>query len=534
MVARAQDAKRLIAVVPQTRNLDRDLTVRELLVYHGRYFGLAAAERESRADRLLAEMQLTDKAGAKPLTLSGGMQQRAMIARALMHDPRVLLLDEPTTGLDPQARRMLWDTVAALQGRGVTVILTTHYMEEADRLCGRLAIVDHGRILTLDTPAALKRALPGGQILDVSVRGAAPAAAARSRPLPGVLRVERLERAAEDDGLERLRLFVDPADGLLDRVLPRGARGRRRPRPRQPQRAQPGGRLHPPHRKGAARMTAFLALLRRDLLVASRNAPMLLTATLTQPILVVLVFGNILPRLGLVADEFRTVMVPGLMSITMLMAGVQGVLMPLAADLSGTREVDERILAPITVFGVALEKVVAGAIHSALAGLIALPAMMLLIHQVTGVAVRPNLAGPAAPGGRVRDGVGGLRPHPGHARPAPLQRAAVRGGAGAPDAVRVRVLPVRGAGRAGPRPVPLPAEPARVHERGHAPGRDPGGAPHAGAADARRAGRVRRAVPVHRGADLRAADHPLDEKRAAARRPPPVSLGDNDRNYDPD
>ena len=115
VVARAQDAKRLIAVVPQTRNLDRDLTVRELLVYHGRYFGLPAAEREARADRLLAEMQLTDKAGAKPLTLSGGMQQRAMIARALMHDPRVLLLDEPTTGLDPQARRMLWRPAAALK-----------------------------------------------------------------------------------------------------------------------------------------------------------------------------------------------------------------------------------------------------------------------------------------------------------------------------------------------------------------------------------------------------------------------------------
>jgi ABC-2 type transport system permease protein len=139
-------------------------------------------------------------------------------------------------------------------------------------------------------------------------------------------------------------------------------------------------------------MTAFLALLRRDLLVAARNAGMILTATLTQPILVVLVFGNILPRLGLVADEFRTVMVPGLMSITMLMAGVQGVLMPLSADLAGTREVDERLLAPITVFGVAVEKVVAGAIHSALAGLIALPAMMLLIHQVTGVAVEPRKA----------------------------------------------------------------------------------------------------------------------------------------------
>jgi ABC-2 type transport system permease protein len=137
-------------------------------------------------------------------------------------------------------------------------------------------------------------------------------------------------------------------------------------------------------------MTAFLALLRRDLVVASRNALPLLMATLTQPILVVLVFGNILPRLHLVADEFRTVMVPGLMSITMLMAGVQGVLMPLAADLSGSREVDERLLAPISVLGVAIEKVVAGAVHAGIAGLTALPAMMLLMHRVSGVEVRPS------------------------------------------------------------------------------------------------------------------------------------------------
>jgi len=137
-------------------------------------------------------------------------------------------------------------------------------------------------------------------------------------------------------------------------------------------------------------LTAFWALLRRDLLVASRNIGLVLTATLTQPILVVLVFGNILPRLHLVADEFRTVMVPGLMSITMLMAGVQGVLMPLAADLAGTREVDERLLAPISVAGVAAEKVVAGAIHASVAGLIALPAMMALMHQVSGVDVSPR------------------------------------------------------------------------------------------------------------------------------------------------
>jgi ABC-2 type transport system permease protein len=137
-------------------------------------------------------------------------------------------------------------------------------------------------------------------------------------------------------------------------------------------------------------MTAFLALLRRDLLVASRNAVPLLMGTLTQPILVVLVFGNILPRLHLVADEFRTVMVPGLMAITMLMSGVQGVLMPLVTDLSGTREVDERLLAPLSILGVAIEKIVAGAIHAAVAGLTALPAMMLLMHQITGVAVHPN------------------------------------------------------------------------------------------------------------------------------------------------
>jgi ABC-2 type transport system permease protein len=137
-------------------------------------------------------------------------------------------------------------------------------------------------------------------------------------------------------------------------------------------------------------MTAFLALLRRDLLVTVRNAGPLLVSTLTQPILVILVFGNIMPRLGLVAAGFGTVMAPGLMAITMLMAGVQGVLIPLAQDLSGSREVDERLLAPISVRAVALERIVAGAIHAVGAGLIALPAMILLMHRVGHVDVRPN------------------------------------------------------------------------------------------------------------------------------------------------
>ena len=213
-----QEAKRRIAVVPQTRNLDRDLSVREVLTYHGRYFGLPAGEREARADRLLDELQIADKANAKPLTLSGGQQQRVMIARALMHDPKVVLLDEPTTGLDPQARRLLWDALRALHERGVTFILTTHYMEEADRLCGRLAIVDHGRILTLDTPATLKKSLPGGQVLDLWARAPQPLAP-RLGAVPGVLNLEPVDEGGEGDGLERLRLFVDPADGLLDRVL---------------------------------------------------------------------------------------------------------------------------------------------------------------------------------------------------------------------------------------------------------------------------------------------------------------------------
>jgi ABC-2 type transport system ATP-binding protein len=218
VIRQPTQAKRRIAVVPQTRNLDRDLTVREVLTFHAAYFGLPKAERESRADRLLAEMQLTEKAGVKPLTLSGGLQQRLLIARALMHDPRVLLLDEPTIGLDPQARRLLWETLSRLHRGGLTLIMTTHYMEEADRLCQRLAIIDHGRILQLDTPAALKKALPGGRILDLWVRSPEPIAP-HLETLSGVLRVERVTGAGQEDGFERLRLFVDPKDGLLDRAL---------------------------------------------------------------------------------------------------------------------------------------------------------------------------------------------------------------------------------------------------------------------------------------------------------------------------
>ena len=139
-------------------------------------------------------------------------------------------------------------------------------------------------------------------------------------------------------------------------------------------------------------MTAFLALLHRDLTVAARQAPFLLLATLTQPILVILVFGNILPRVGLVSATLGIVMVPGLMAIAILMAGVQGVLMPLVQDFSGTREVDERLLAPISVLGVTVGRIVAGAVHAATAGLVAGPAMILLMHGTGLGDVQPRWA----------------------------------------------------------------------------------------------------------------------------------------------
>ncbi len=193
-----------------------------------------------------------------------------MIARALMHDPKVVLLDEPTTGLDPQARRLLWEALRGLHERGTTFILTTHYMEEADRLCQRLAVVDHGKILTLDTPAALKRSLPGAQVLDLWVRAPQPLAP-RLREVPGVL---NLEAVGGRRGRGRARAAA-PLRGPGRRPprprAARRARRRGRPAPREPGPAEPRGRLHPPHRAGAARMTAFLALLRRDLVVASRN-----------------------------------------------------------------------------------------------------------------------------------------------------------------------------------------------------------------------------------------------------------------------
>jgi ABC-2 type transport system ATP-binding protein len=157
--------------VPQTNTLDRSLNVWENLYFHGRYFGMSSKQARAAADRELERFRLSDRATAQVLELSGGMAQRLMVARAILHNPAILFLDEPTAGLDPQSRLALWDILRELHDAGQTILLSTHYMEEADQLCHRVAIMDQGRILALDTPAELKRSLDAGAEIKVSARG---------------------------------------------------------------------------------------------------------------------------------------------------------------------------------------------------------------------------------------------------------------------------------------------------------------------------------------------------------------------------
>jgi ABC-2 type transport system ATP-binding protein len=171
VVAHPALAKQLLGIVSQQNTLDRQLTVWENLYFHGRLFGISAAESREIADRLLEQFQLAKWAKASVFALSGGMAQRLMMARAIFHRPAVLFLDEPTAGLDPQSRLALWEILGELNSEGQTVLLTTHYMEEADELCGRVAIMDHGKILALDTPEALKRSVGADTIVTVRADG---------------------------------------------------------------------------------------------------------------------------------------------------------------------------------------------------------------------------------------------------------------------------------------------------------------------------------------------------------------------------
>ena len=182
--------KQRIGVVPQRANPDRALDVADNLRFHAAYFGIGRSDASARAHRLLDELGIAGKLHARVDSLSGGELQRLMIARALIHEPQVIFLDEPTVGLDPQARLALWDILRALHRAGRTIVMTTHYMEEADRLCQRLAIVDQGRLLALDTPAGLKARAPGGTLIELTLDGDAGGVTAAARALPGIASAE--------------------------------------------------------------------------------------------------------------------------------------------------------------------------------------------------------------------------------------------------------------------------------------------------------------------------------------------------------
>jgi ABC-2 type transport system ATP-binding protein len=163
--------RRIVGVVPQSNVLDRELTVRGNLVYHAKLHSMKKSRYEGTIDNALNLVGMTDKQDADPITLSGGMKRRMTIAKALVHEPEVLFMDEPTTGLDPQSKRALWERISALSKKGITMILTTHYMEEAELLCDRIGIIDQGRIIALNTPRDLKKMLKGEAVIDATHDG---------------------------------------------------------------------------------------------------------------------------------------------------------------------------------------------------------------------------------------------------------------------------------------------------------------------------------------------------------------------------
>lgn len=197
--SRPREVKAMLGVCPQEDNLDPDFDVLKNLLVYARYFDIPPDVARTRAMELLEAVSLSDKIKSRIDTLSGGMKRRLVLARALVNEPRVLILDEPTTGLDPQARHSIWTRIRALRATGVTVLLTTHYMEEATQLCDRVILVDHGRVLLDGAPKDLIAREIGHTVIEAWNHGAEFAAAARA--LPG-----RVEEIGD-------RLFVYPEDG---------------------------------------------------------------------------------------------------------------------------------------------------------------------------------------------------------------------------------------------------------------------------------------------------------------------------------
>jgi ABC-2 type transport system ATP-binding protein len=217
VVAHPALAKQVIGVVPQTNTLDRSLDVFENLYFHGRYFGMSHRKARAVAQEFLERFRLADRARAEVDQLSGGMAQRLMVARAIMHEPAILFLDEPTAGLDPQSRIALWEVVRELHDAGQTILLTTHYMEEADQLCERVAIMDHGRLLALDTPARLKATVGADTEVRIQCDGDLHALAAHLESL----RALAGGRVVDD----RLHVYVQPGGPALPELIAHADRG---------------------------------------------------------------------------------------------------------------------------------------------------------------------------------------------------------------------------------------------------------------------------------------------------------------------
>ena len=211
-------AKQMIGVVTQQNTLDRALTVWENLFYHGRFFGMSGKESRAEADRLLETFHLSKWGKASVFALSGGMAQRLMVARAILHRPAVLFLDEPTAGLDPQSRIALWDILSELHDAGQTILMCTHYMEEADQLCDRVAIMDHGKVLALDTPAGLKASVGADTIVSVQAEGdLAALETLLARDVPGVTGTSQVDSVVQ--------IRVKGAGSVLPQVVTAAERG---------------------------------------------------------------------------------------------------------------------------------------------------------------------------------------------------------------------------------------------------------------------------------------------------------------------
>jgi ABC-2 type transport system ATP-binding protein len=218
VVQHPAQARRHIGVVPQFNTLDRSLSVYENLYYHCRYFGFSHTHARSRALELLAQFLLTERKDVYPAALSGGLAQRVQIARAIAHRPTVLFLDEPSAGLDPQSRMAMWTAVEGLRREGITVLLTTHYMEEADSLSDRLAIIDYGRVLALGSPEKLKSTLGAHTIFDLKLksRDGLDPVIATLKARPDVTSAEATEGG--------LRVMAATSEGLLPDLVQASAR----------------------------------------------------------------------------------------------------------------------------------------------------------------------------------------------------------------------------------------------------------------------------------------------------------------------